>query len=124
MNAEEQLDLVRTTVWQQKEAKVIVEEILREDVYARNSDLWLILQVWQRKQHIKLFVPFDKLAEMMPAETITRARRIVQNKEKKYLPTDPDVVVKRRIKEETLRAYYGNNPRLLEEFVVRMHGVR
>lgn len=94
---------------QQKTAQEMVEEMLEHDEKARNNDLWLILQIWQRSQDIKVFVPFNKLDEMISPETITRCRRKIQNTDKKWLPTKKEVAEKRGIKEEAMREYYGGN---------------
>lgn len=97
-------------------AKALVESVLTEDTRARNQDLWLILQVWQKKQLIKCYVPFDKLGEMITPETITRVRRKIQNDEGRLLPTDPEVLVRRRVNEELVRKFYASDQRLLKEF--------
>lgn len=99
-----------------KKAQEMVEDILRNDTRARNQDLWLILQIWQKSQQIKVFVPFDKLNDMISPETITRARRRVQNTDEMYLPTDPKVLLRRRVKESVLRKYFADNKKLLDEY--------
>ena len=78
----------------------LVEELLREDPKCRNSDLWLILQVWQKKQHIKCFVPYECLKDMILPETISRVRRQIQNKERRFPPTSEFVRRKRRMREK------------------------
>lgn len=103
-------------VSEHKIVKVLVEEILSEDDRAKNSDLWLILQFWQKKQHIKIFVPYDKLSEMVSPETIRRCRQHIQNTEKKFLPTDPSVMVHRRINEEAIRKYYATQPEMVDRY--------
>lgn len=97
-----------------------VESLLANDERCRNDDLWLILRYWESMQHITLQIPFDQLSAMTSAETITRVRREIQNKENKYLPTKADVLIKRRIRQETIHDYYsGQNPKLVED-VIRM----
>ena len=90
-----------------RKTKNIVEEILSEDERARNNDLWLILQVWQKKQHIKCFIPYNQLNEMISPETITRVRRKIQNDERKLQPTDIKVEVKRRKRERQFREVFS-----------------
>lgn len=92
---------------EQVRAMDMVERVLANDERARNNDLWLILCVWQDMQHIKLYVPYNKLKEMMPAETITRARRKIQHDKNLYPPTDDKVILRRRIKQRVLRNYFG-----------------
>jgi len=101
----------------------LVEEVLQESQRARNNDLWLLLQYWQKKQYIKVFIPFEKIGEMTAAESITRARRKIQNTEGKLLPTDPQVLIKRKIKEEALKEYYSDNQTLLQQYINLKYGI-
>lgn len=84
--------------------KDLVEEVLEEDTHARNSDLWLIIQIWQKKQKIKCFIPFEELPNLASPETITRCRRKL-NEEGKYLPTNPQVLERRGIRQEEFREW-------------------
>jgi hypothetical protein len=97
------------------EAKTLVEKCLEEDIRCRNDDFWLCLQVW-KKQGIKIFVDFTQLKIMFNPETIIRNRAFIQNDENRLLPTIPQVLVKRKVKEEVLRNYYADNPALLQEW--------
>lgn len=85
----------------------IVKELLLKDVRCRNDDLWLILQVWQNKQHIKITIQPDMIGELISPETIRRSRQKIQNSMCLFPPTDPRVAIKRKIKEVTLRKYYS-----------------
>jgi hypothetical protein len=87
-----------------RKAKEIVEECLSEDIRCRNDDLWLILKVWQKKQHINIFIPYERLHEMISAETIRRIRQKIQNEDKKFVPTDDNVIRRRKKKEEFMRS--------------------
>lgn len=107
----------------QIQAKNLVRELLQTDQRYRNDDLWLILQIWQQKQQIKLFIPYDKLCEMIKPETITRVRREIQNTQGEFLPTDPSVLVRRKVKEDIIRSYYQGNDRLLQEWQNIKYGV-
>jgi hypothetical protein len=106
------------------QAKKLVEEILQEDERARNQDLWLILQVWQKKQLIKCYVPFDKLGEMITPETITRVRRKIQNDEGKLLPTDAKVLVRRKVNEQLIRNFYSETSSVWKEYLHHQYGVK
>lgn len=101
---------------QQEEAKALVRQALEEDTRCRNNDLWLCLYIWQKKQQIRLFVPYEQLTQMMPPETISRARREIQNTQGALLPTDPQILVRRRVKEDVLRAYFAENVALIQEY--------
>lgn len=105
-------------------AQAMVSDILANDMRARNSDLWLILQVWQKKQQIKVYVPYDQLDQMIPAETITRARRHIQNTKHQLLPTDPQVMSKRRIRMEQIREFYGDNSATTEAYSNHLYGIK
>jgi hypothetical protein len=94
-----------------KRAETIVLECLAEDVRCRNDDLWLILKVWQKKQHIDIFIPFEQLHEMFSAETITRVRRKIQNDYKRYTPTLESVIIRRKQREKFMRKEMRNRSR-------------
>lgn len=107
------------------EAKVLVEELLSADERCRNDDLWLIMQYWIHKQHIQLFVPFERLHEMTSAETITRVRREIQNRDMKFLPTDPEVLIKRKVKQSVLHDYYsGTRPDIVNAVIMKRYAVK
>lgn len=90
-----------------RKAKEIVEEVLKEDERARNDYKWLALMVWQRKQLIKVFIPYNQLWEMMDYSTIHRVCQVIQHDEGKYLPTDTTQLLRRRIRENVIREYFG-----------------
>ena len=66
-----------------EKTKKIVEKLLREDPRCRNDDRWLIICVL-REFGIKFWIDYRKLEEIPAFESITRCRRIIQNKENKY----------------------------------------
>ena len=84
--------------------KYMVESVLAEDIQARNNDLWLILQIWQKKQQVKCFIPYTELKKMITPESITRCRRKL-NEDHRYLPTDPKVIRRRRLREREIRRW-------------------
>lgn len=69
-----------------KSIKQIVENILKEDERARNSDKWLIIETL-RGMGFKIFIDYRELENMPSFETITRCRRKI-NEELKYLPNE------------------------------------
>ena len=89
-------------------AKDLVLQTLEADTTTRNSDLWLILQTW-RLQGIKIYVNYKDLPKMITPETITRVRRKIQNGEKRFLPTDPEVMRQRRIRQSELTSFYSSH---------------
>lgn len=105
-------------------AKSMVSTVLASDERARNDDLWLILQVWQRQQKIKLFVPYDKLGEMFRPETLSRVRRFLQNDSGLFLPTDPQVLVRRRVRADLVKKYYADNEGFVEDWQNLRYGVK
>ena len=93
--------------------KDIVTRILEVDEEARNSDNYLIMRYWYETTGKAAFSPIDFKRHFCigaaSAESIIRARRTIQNEEHKLLPTEDEVIKKRRIKESILREYYGTN---------------
>lgn len=109
-------DLKKQVHDEQRRVADIVEDILRSDERARNSDLWLILQVWQKAQQVRIFVPYERLGDMIAPESITRARRVIQNERCVFLPTDASVLRRRRFKQDALTELFSSDPRLEREF--------
>lgn len=76
-----------------------VEYILNRYPNTRNNDfyLWLIyvrLFEPELKKYIK-FIPYELIKKITPFSTIWRMRRKIQE-EGRYLPTDPEILKKRR----------------------------
>lgn len=90
-----------------EDTKKLVEQVLVEDSRARNSDLWLILAIWQRKQNINILVDYNDVPKMISPESIRRCRQTIQNTEGRLLPTDPLILFRRKIKQEVLSRYYA-----------------
>jgi CO dehydrogenase nickel-insertion accessory protein CooC1 len=88
-----------------------VQKILEEHEQARNNDGTLIAHFVKRYYKTLLVVdpdgnemlPLKNFKHLPPMETITRARRIIQNDNHMLIPTDPNVAKARRIKEENYR---------------------
>lgn len=87
--------------------------ILRDQEAARNND-WSLIAYYMVKHHPKLvrrvpdgpegngaaYAYLADLKHVTSAETIIRARRIIQNDLGAFPPTDPEVMKARRIKEK------------------------
>jgi hypothetical protein len=71
----------------------IILEILERDERARNDDKWLTFQVMRRFTNI--YIPFEDFAKIPAFESIKRIRAYIQNKEKRFVPTD-ETAIKRR----------------------------
>lgn len=74
----------------------LVEDILRGNEDARNSDGVLIIELLNRRG-ANLTPHQEQLIRGIVFESITRCRRIFQNKLKKYV-ADPNVARERRVK--------------------------
>lgn len=59
--------------------KEVVENILEKDERARRDDKWLIFRVMGK--FTKIFIPFSDFEKMPSFESITRCKRVIQNKE-------------------------------------------
>jgi len=69
-----------------KTIKQVVKNTMSNDVRCRNSDKWLILETL-RAMGFNIYIDYKQLKNMPSFESITRARRHVQNSEGLFLPT-------------------------------------
>ena len=94
---------------EQKKVKENVFNILETSEQARNSDRLLLVAYWEQCDGID-FTNFKEsfLETATSAESITRARRAIQ-KSGLFLPTDPEVLRQRRIRQEEARQYHAAN---------------
>jgi hypothetical protein len=92
----------------QKKVEALVYELLARDERARNDDVWLVIQAW-RKMGVYVLLSDNDTSRITSAESITRQRRKIQNTNGEFLPTDPQVLVQRRVKEDILRRYFGED---------------
>lgn len=86
--------------------KDLVLKILERVPQTRDDDMLLLLEVWNA-QGVLIELNDVELSTMFSAESITRARRRVQNDEGLFLPSSAAVAKRRRINEELLREHYG-----------------
>lgn len=89
--------------------KNMVEQVLRDNpkyngAEARNSDVALMIIIWQRWYGVSDkpdgIVHVRRLFDLPREDNVKRVRAKIQNEEHKYLPTNPDVLIKRGILEE------------------------
>ena len=122
------VDAVRTAVVSELvSARDIVLECLKDDSRCRNDDHWLMLKVWQR-QGLVIMIDYQRWKECFSTETIRRVRQDIQSTHNDspglYLPTDPMVLIRRKVKECAIRDFYGTNSWVLSEFRTRKFGVK
>lgn len=84
----------------------IVEKLLRDSVRCRNDDKWLTFQVMRHFTNI--YIPFQDFEKMPSFETVKRVRANIQNKEKRFPPTDPAVIRKRQHRRKEFRQHFGS----------------
>jgi hypothetical protein len=77
-----------------QELKEIIERLLAEDERCRNDDKWLTFRVIQH--YTKIYIPFEDFKRIPDFASVKRIRAHIQNKEGRFLPTDPEVMRKRR----------------------------
>lgn len=78
--------------------------IMEESERARNDDEFLITEIKKINSHIK-------------SETITRARRQIQNTENLFLPTLPGVLARRRFKQAIIKRFFGQQSEVYKKFL-------
>jgi hypothetical protein len=110
-------------VVQHKAVAEIVKEVLAGDVFSRNCDMWLLLQVWKR-QGLAVNFSWDEFQNAISAETIRRCRQSIQNSQGLFPPTDAKVAIQRRINEDSLRAFYGSEGAFWDDYVGLKYGIK
>ena len=91
-----------------------MEKLLSSDPRCKESDLWLILRFWKEEGY-KVYIPYEDIDKITPAESITRARRKIQQ-EGRLLPDNPEVLIKRRIKAQMVREYFSGDKEKLAKW--------
>ena len=93
-----------------------VLKILADFPRSRDSDQWLTIKLWcifypsrikidaEKKKYIYL----TDIMEMPREDGVKRVRAIIQNEEKKFLPTTWEVAKQREINEEEWKNYIRN----------------
>ena len=120
---------METTKENQNQVKEKVLHWLEKDEETRNSDNLLILTIWVSNPYYADYT-LEELATptlsslLDDAESITRARRHIQNTLGLFPPTRPSVAVRRRIKQETMRQYYGEQSKTYKQYIESKYGVK
>ena len=92
-----------------KTTKSRVLRLLETDEACRNSDKILTYRVFKEIANENgkgLFIPWELWDEFPAFETIKRVRAQIQNKYKRFPPTDPDVIANRRRRRQTIEKIY------------------
>lgn len=100
-----------------QKTKERVAYILQNYETARNSDSWLICKYWsvfspekiQRDHNGRAMIYLEDITKMQSLESIRRSRQIIQNKDKDWPPTDPEVRKQRGISEEIYKEWAIQN---------------
>ena len=104
-----------------KHLSTLVERVLAKDERARGDDVYLTLTIIKENMPDKIrvatptheyFVSVDALYAVRE-DNVKRIRARLQNDEGKYLPADPEIRRKRRIREEQWLAFLGKNPEMI-----------
>lgn len=94
----------------------MVETVLKDVEVTRNSDITLTVEIWKRYYPNEVLTTsrgeatgifIEALYRLPREDNVKRIRAKIQNEEKKYLPTDPEVRKKRSISEDEWYAYLG-----------------
>jgi hypothetical protein len=90
--------------------------LLSQHEKARNSDSWLICKYWAtfypqkitRDEKGRAMIYLDEMVDVQSSESIRRTRQKIQNEEKMWMPTDPEVRKQRGISEEVYKEWATN----------------
>lgn len=103
--------------------KRMILDTLRDHPKSRDSDQWLTLKIWcdffpgkiKRDEDGKNpMVRIQDVMELPREDHIKRIRAIIQNEERRYLPTSLEVAKQRKINEEVWNAYVKGQESLFE----------
>ena len=103
-----------------------VLEFMRDDERCRNDDKWLTIKVIRHfieKAGGTLYISFDKLCEIPAFETIKRNRANIQNVQHRLLPTDPKVLIRRKIRQSAIREYYCSDTKIINDYETLKYGL-
>lgn len=106
-----------------KRTKMIVEECINGCDLCSNNDFILFIevlrilnlcQVTSGKDNFVFKIKREDLKKIIPSESVTRARRLL-NSEGKCLASDERVLVMRKTRELALRKYFSNNKHIITQ---------
>lgn len=94
-----------------KTLKKKVEYCLNKYPNTRNSDITLMITIWKEFHDISNQINLEQLYSLPREDNIKRIRSTFQSN-RKYLPTEKEVAIKRGLYEENWRVYLGYNPEM------------
>lgn len=83
--------------------KAIVEYLLETDERCRNDDKYLTYKVF--RYFTKIFIPFEDFNKIPAFETVKRTRASIQNVERRFMPTNPDVIARRQKRQGEVKEF-------------------
>jgi hypothetical protein len=84
--------------------KDIILRLLEKSDRARNDDKYLTFMVM--RHFTNMYLNFEDFNKIPAFETIKRCRAQIQNKEGRFLPTDPEVIKRRQHREKTFKEVF------------------
>ncbi len=125
-------DFEEQTLKELKTTKAKVRALLAKEMRVRNDDRWLLFQYWKSEgipitiqdDMVVFSVPLDQFYLITNPETVRRVRQEIQNVDGEFLPTDVEVMVKRRIKQDIIHAYYGKDREIMSDYNRIVLGVK
>jgi hypothetical protein len=87
-----------------KKVKEIILKLLASDNRCRNDDKWLTYRVMRTFTNI--YIPYEDFDKIPSFETIKRTRAYIQNVDKQFIPTDPNVIAKRENRRKEFRELF------------------
>lgn len=94
-----------------------IEFILSTTPESRNSDITLTMELWQHyykdlfiySKSGKPFVALERLFDLPREDNIKRIRAKIQNEERRYLPTNVEVLIERAKLSKEWKEFFGYN---------------
>lgn len=89
-----------------------VEFVLKNYPETRNSDITLMIKLWEVFHHVVGTVQISRLYDLPREDNIKRIRATFQNKLGLYVPTEWEIAKRRGFLEEQWRGFLGYQNRL------------
>lgn len=96
-----------------------IEAVLTCEPETRNSDILLLIRVWQKYYGVYDVIMVNDIFKLPQENSISRLRRQIQNDEKRLLPTDEKIALERGWKADEWKRILGYgvpDPRQLAMF--------
>lgn len=98
----------------------------------RNNDWRLVFRVFEAMGYkyltsaewVDIKIPLFEFERMPSYATIVRCRRKIQNDLGKFLPTSPNILIERRIREDHIKNYFGESSKTFEMWQTRKYNIR